>query len=1001
MNEKKIPLHFLLLVLMIFLSAEPLFSHEHPELVKDLNTTVLGSDPGYVVSNGSNLFFNARDAYHGSELWILDQNEDHGARLVKDIYPGPSDGNPYDLAPVGDMIFFIADDGIHGYELWKSDGTPEGTGMVKDIYPGEESGLPEFILKSYRYHLVELNGILYFSANDGVHGDELWMSDGTEEGTVLVKDIRDDEYRGSSISYLTISDGVLFFRADNSATGSELWMSDGTPDGTVLVHDICQGTYGSNLSDIVSYNGMILFSANDCLHGKELWQSDGTSSGTQMVKNIFADHQSYAEDGNPDYLAVCNGSVFFRAENENGAELWSSNGTEGGTVQVLDIEPGEDGSWPKNLVCDGQNLLFTANTSVYGNELWKSDGTSPGTVLVKDISSGSASTDFSGFARTNTDVFFSAESAEFGIELWKTDGTEDGTLLVKDTRPGPTGGIPYYLSPIGDTLYFSAATVSGEFYPIGNDFYTQGSRQIWSSNGTEETTAALTNVNDVTDDALIKNITRVGDLVYFSIQKYSGSNNFIELWRSDGTEEGTWKIENSYTNTEFIQLSEFTDINGTLFFSAYDGTYGEELWKSNGTSESTMLVKDIQSGSGSSHPYSLTKSTAAQNELYFFADDGIHGSELWKCDGTDAGTQIIRDIHPGSTGCGSSVISPLDDLIMFQANTSIHGSELWVSNGTSEGTFMVKDLLPGQASSSPTCFTIMNDNLYFMARSEASGKKELWKSDGTAAGTVMVSDAPADIIFNLFAVDNKLFFATGDATHGRELWISDGTETGTGILKDINPGPESAFSIEVEDLGSGIQYRTRESFTEVNGTLFFVADDGIHGDELWKSDGTEAGTVLVKDIRSGEESGFPKFLDTNGKATYFGYLGSAGPILYFSAENDQDGLELWRSDGTESGTYLIEQMNPVGDSEPKDFLPVGKYLFFTAKTPEFGRELFRLDTMPYGDVNWDGTVDLIDSISILKILANSPLPPLLRPAGTTPQQIGMREALYSIKKNTE
>ena len=75
----------------------------------------MGSDPGYVVSNGSNLFFIAKDIYHGTELWILEQNEEQGARLAKDIYPGPSDGNPYDLMQVGDMIYFIANDGIHGY----------------------------------------------------------------------------------------------------------------------------------------------------------------------------------------------------------------------------------------------------------------------------------------------------------------------------------------------------------------------------------------------------------------------------------------------------------------------------------------------------------------------------------------------------------------------------------------------------------------------------------------------------------------------------------------------------------------------------------------------------------------------------------------------------------------------------------------------------------------------------------------------------------------------
>ena len=85
-------------------------------------------------------------------------------------------------------------------------------------------------------------------------------------------------------------------------------------------------------------------------------------------------------------------------------------------------------------------------------------------------------------------------------------------------------------------------------------------------------------------------------------------------------------------------------------------------------------------------------------------------------------------------------------------------------------------------------------------------------------------------------VDGTLFFAADDGSHGRELWKSDGTEEGTVLVEDINPGTAHA----------GPRW-----LTNVNGTLFFTAVDGSHGRELWKSDGTEAGTVLVKDINRG------------------------------------------------------------------------------------------------------------------------------------------------------
>src|SRR5687767_10956006 len=99
--------------------------------------------------------------------------------LLKDINPGSGGSSYFNFTNVNGTLFFRPDDGVHGDELWKSNGTGAGTVLVKDINPGiAGSELQEF---------VNVNGILYFRADDGVHGAELWKSDGTAAGTVMVR----------------------------------------------------------------------------------------------------------------------------------------------------------------------------------------------------------------------------------------------------------------------------------------------------------------------------------------------------------------------------------------------------------------------------------------------------------------------------------------------------------------------------------------------------------------------------------------------------------------------------------------------------------------------------------------------------------------------------------------------------------------------------------------------------------------------------------------------
>ena len=262
---------------------------------------------------------------------------------------------------------------------------------------------------------------------------------------------------------------------------------------------------------------------------------------------------------------------------------------------------------------------------------------------------------------------------------------------------------------------------------------------------------------------------------------------------------------------------------------------------------------------------------------------------------TAAGTVLVRDIVPGTAGSrlfGFAVLRVLflDSLLIFVADDGVSGREVWKSDGTPAGTTLVKDINPGAGHSisiqnSFPGFGALKNTLLFAASDGIIGT-ELWKTDGTAAGTNLVKDInpgadnsfPRDLTF----FGGALYFAADDGTSGRELWKSDGTAAGTMRIKDINPGAGDS---------------SPRDFKSVNGTLYFRADDGVAGEELWKTDGTAAGTVLVKDINPTGDSVPRRFIDHGG-------------LLYFEADDGASGDELWTSDGTEAGTVQVIDLCP-------------------------------------------------------------------------------------------
>jgi trimeric autotransporter adhesin len=321
---------------------------------------------------------------------------------------------------------------------------------------------------------------------------------------------------------------------------------------------------------------------------------------------------------------------------------------------------------------------------------------------------------------------------------------------------------------------------------------------------------------------------------------------------------------------------DFTIMDNKLFFIAADnsGTYG--LWITTGTEASTQKISPATGPLNN-----IPDIVAYNNKLYFSYNDGINGYELWVSDGTAAGTVLFKDLYPGSTGSYPQNFTVANNKLFFMGSSTDGERRLYASDGTVSGTLIVKnnyiDLFNGY-----TDFAILNNDIYFTSDNGTGSGYGLWKSNGTLAGTVLVKPDfnPGVTGGNYAVLDNKLYFSGFDYTNGSELWVTDGTEAGTHIVINLST---DAVGI----LNSGAP----QNLMVYNNKIYFSGRDDTHGSELFVTDGTAAGTQLVKDIVPG----------TNGSLPNKGILFNG--LLYFTCSGSPD---LWKTDGTEPGTQLVK-----------------------------------------------------------------------------------------------
>ena len=868
---------------------------------------------GGFTAAGGKAYFSYNDNTHGNELWVTDGTA-AGTHIVADLTPGATGSNPQNLNAVGGRLVFTAADAAHPEleTLYATDGTAAGTvsltGLTMLTTPGfltaggslyfdsrtidpntseatdaiwvsdgTQAGthaavtLPAGTTADVRFYsnwLAAVGTRLYFTATDQTAGSELWTSDGTVAGTRIVKDINtttpqpepwfipvDGPNGSSSPQQLTAVGGTLYFTADDGVQGQELWTSDGTDAGTRMVADLSPGVgsvggplygtdgTGSQIKGLTAVGAKLYFSADDGTHGPQLYVSDGTAAGTITLTSVT--HSSsgpgpVALTGaeNPVILSAAGGQVFFSiGDSADGRQLWATDGTAAGTHLIKIIGSTSDlldqfGRGPGPLGAVGGKLLFQADDNAHGRQLWATDGTAAGTAIVKYLNPGDEGSFASQYVAAGGTVYFTAVTGDGTAGLYATDGTA-APRLVMSFAGGPTAAgqppvLPHLLTAVGGDLYFVGRAGS-----VG--------LRLYKSNGTAGGTT------------VVKEIARPADA----------------------------GVADSYGP---LGIDNPTAVGGTLFFTLDLPAVGQQLWKTDGTAAGTTLVRQLNAAytppnppPGASPPTptplgyekpAVHQMTAVGTNLFFVADDDTRGAELWVSDGTAAGTKVVADINPGPAGSGPADLTALNGKLYFTAQDGAHGRQLWVSDGTAAGTKLAATISISTASDlyagpprtidgpEPRRMVASGGRL-FLTGTDAAHGTQLWTSDGTAGGTHRVTQLPAAYSYPGSAVDpaidgltaagGKVYFSAGDPTLRRQLWVTDGTAAGTKMLGPIGDGKQGPT---YENLGANPVVLAATA-----SGLLFTADDGMHGRELWATDGTAAGTRLVHDLFPGTGSG--------------------------------------------------------------------------------------------------------------------------------------------------
>ena len=641
--------------------------------------------------------------------------------------------------------------------------------------------------------------------------------DGPSETAVLSLEADINPFGDANPRWLTVIGSALYFIADDGVGGPELWRyinADNIVQVRVFGNSPDDELFGIKAVDGAAY----FFFYNSADATVELWTSRGSGSDTVQIANLgpLADlaldievspdtpldaiFRAIARRYSPVFIPNW---VYLPGLDEDGDfEILRTKGTAQSTEQTFNVNS-NGSAFPALFNVISTDVVMSATTFGQGEELMLFN---PGGDSARRLSDVRRPGDASPSLLMDVDgvLHFAAKDGIRGIELWRVDEEAGTVSAVADLSPNDLDdGKPVALAELDGVFVF--VTQDGDYH-----------YELWAAG---PDLIKLADVSQLGVPITVQ-FAKVENQIFFTAE--DGENGF-ELWRTNGTLSGTRLVKDIHLSGD-ANPQHFANLDGMLFFSADDGEHGIELWRSDGTSAGTVMVEDINVG-GSSRPEYLT---VMDGNVYFSANDGVDGVEIWRTGPNEEDVPaMVRNINP-SGDANPRLFTVVDDVLYFVANDGTNGLELWRSHGSEAGTVLVKDINTGGGGAIVTEMAAMGDGLYFVA--DDGGGEALWTSDGSGAGTVQVADIRDDgnaMLRQLTAFDGNVYFSANDGVHGHELWRSDGTAQGTELVMDIN-AEASANPMHLKAVGGKLYFAADDG--DIGVELWVVDPDGDQPD---------------------------------------------------------------------------------------------------------------------------------------------------------------------------